>query len=144
MLSGEEIINAVNNGKIIRPAYKYVGKHKEYLPIDERIWQNIKRRHPSVICVRYFGYISQMDAIFLALHARCMLCLYLRELFFFTIGIFRFSEILFKHLDGHSFVNVGIDLVTELLLKGEGNDEVFLLKADIYDAVNILIFRRNE
>ena len=25
-----------NNGKIIRPAYKYVGHHKDYVPIDER------------------------------------------------------------------------------------------------------------
>ena len=29
----------VNNGKIIRPAYKYVGMHKEYVPIDERVWE---------------------------------------------------------------------------------------------------------
>ena len=36
--SAHRIEELVNNGKIIRPAYKYVGKHKEYLPIDERIW----------------------------------------------------------------------------------------------------------
>ena len=28
----------VNKGKIIRPAYKYVGLHKEYVPMEERIW----------------------------------------------------------------------------------------------------------
>ena len=28
----------VNNGKIIRPAYKYVGMHKEYVPMEERMW----------------------------------------------------------------------------------------------------------
>ena len=28
----------VNNGKIIRPAYKYVGMHKEYVPMEERVW----------------------------------------------------------------------------------------------------------
>ena len=28
----------VNNGKIVRPAYKYVGMHKEYVPMEERIW----------------------------------------------------------------------------------------------------------
>ena len=36
--SAHRIEELVNNGKIIRPAYKYVGKHKEYLPIDERVW----------------------------------------------------------------------------------------------------------
>ena len=36
--SAHRIEELVNNGKIIRPAYKYVGKHKEYLPIEERIW----------------------------------------------------------------------------------------------------------
>ena len=29
----EELVNA---GKIIRPAYKYVGTHKEYLPMEDR------------------------------------------------------------------------------------------------------------
>ena len=29
----EELINA---GKIIRPAYKSVASHKEYIPLDER------------------------------------------------------------------------------------------------------------
>ena len=28
----------VNNGKIVRPAYKYVGMHKEYVPMEERLW----------------------------------------------------------------------------------------------------------
>ena len=28
----------VNKGKIIRPAYKYVGIHKEYYPIADRNW----------------------------------------------------------------------------------------------------------
>ena len=36
--SAHRIEELVNNGKIIRPAYKYVGEHKEYLPIDEREW----------------------------------------------------------------------------------------------------------
>lgn len=31
----EELVNA---GKIIRPAYKYVGIHREYLDMDERFW----------------------------------------------------------------------------------------------------------
>ena len=31
-----EIRELVNNGKIIRPAYQYVGKHKPYRPISER------------------------------------------------------------------------------------------------------------
>ena len=31
----EELVNA---GKIIRPAYKYVGTHKTYLDMDERNW----------------------------------------------------------------------------------------------------------
>ena len=31
----EELLNA---GKIIRPAYKYVGTHKTYLDMDERNW----------------------------------------------------------------------------------------------------------
>ena len=36
--SAHRIEELVNNGKIIRPAYKYVGTHKEYLPIEERNW----------------------------------------------------------------------------------------------------------
>ena len=36
--SAHRIEELVNNGKIIRPAYKYVGEHKEYLPIEERNW----------------------------------------------------------------------------------------------------------
>ncbi len=36
--SAHRIEELVNNGKIIRPAYKYVGDHKEYLPIEERDW----------------------------------------------------------------------------------------------------------
>ncbi len=36
--SAHRIEELVNNGKIIRPAYKYVGSHKEYLPIEERNW----------------------------------------------------------------------------------------------------------
>ena len=35
----EEIVNA---GKIIRPAYRYVGHHREYTPIDERKTKDIK------------------------------------------------------------------------------------------------------
>ncbi len=31
----EELVNA---GKIIRPAYKYVGTHKTYLDMDDRNW----------------------------------------------------------------------------------------------------------
>lgn len=31
----EELVNA---GKIIRPAYKYVGTHKEYYPLEDRFW----------------------------------------------------------------------------------------------------------
>ena len=31
----EELVNA---GKIIRPAYKYVGSHRDYLDMDERLW----------------------------------------------------------------------------------------------------------
>ena len=34
----EEIVNA---GKIIRPAYRYVGHHREYTPIDERKTKDI-------------------------------------------------------------------------------------------------------
>ncbi|MBO4863231.1 MAG: citrate synthase [Eubacterium sp.] len=36
--SAHRIEEVVNNGKIIRPAYKYVGTHREYLPIEERNW----------------------------------------------------------------------------------------------------------
>lgn len=36
--SAHRIEELVNNGKIIRPAYKYVGFHKDYLPIEERNW----------------------------------------------------------------------------------------------------------
>ena len=34
--SAHRIEELANNGKIIRPAYKYVGTHREYQPIDER------------------------------------------------------------------------------------------------------------
>lgn len=36
--SAHRIEELVNNGKIIRPAYKFVGRHKEYIPIEERDW----------------------------------------------------------------------------------------------------------
>lgn len=36
--AAHRIEELVNHGKIIRPAYKYVGYHKEYLPIEERNW----------------------------------------------------------------------------------------------------------
>jgi citrate synthase len=36
--SAHRLEELVNNGKIIRPAYKYVGTHKEYLPIENRYW----------------------------------------------------------------------------------------------------------
>ena len=36
--SAHRIEELVNHGKIIRPAYKYVGEHREYLPIEERNW----------------------------------------------------------------------------------------------------------
>ncbi|MCM1082442.1 MAG: citrate/2-methylcitrate synthase [Clostridium sp.] len=36
--SAHRIEELVNNGKIIRPAYKFVGRHKEYIPIEERNW----------------------------------------------------------------------------------------------------------
>ena len=35
----EELVNA---GKIIRPAYRYVGHHREYQPIDKRKTTDIK------------------------------------------------------------------------------------------------------
>ena len=34
--SAHRIEELVNAGKIIRPAYKYVGTHKEYLPMEDR------------------------------------------------------------------------------------------------------------
>ena len=36
--SAHRIEELANNGKIIRPAYKYVGTHREYLPTQERNW----------------------------------------------------------------------------------------------------------
>ena len=36
--SAHRIEELVNHGKIIRPAYKYVGTHRDYLPIQERNW----------------------------------------------------------------------------------------------------------
>ena len=36
--SAHRIEELVNKGKIIRPAYKFVGHHKEYIPIEERDW----------------------------------------------------------------------------------------------------------
>ena len=36
--SAHRIEELVNNGKIIRPAYKFVGVHKEYIPIEKRTW----------------------------------------------------------------------------------------------------------
>ena len=36
--SAHRIEEIVNKGKIIRPAYKYVGEHREYLPMDKRDW----------------------------------------------------------------------------------------------------------
>ncbi|MCR5390490.1 MAG: citrate/2-methylcitrate synthase [Lachnospiraceae bacterium] len=36
--SSHRLEELVNKGKIIRPAYKYVGSHKEYYPIEERFW----------------------------------------------------------------------------------------------------------
>ncbi|MGN0435868.1 MAG: citrate/2-methylcitrate synthase [Wujia sp.] len=36
--SAHRIEELVNNGKIIRPAYKFVGVHREYIPIEERNW----------------------------------------------------------------------------------------------------------
>ena len=34
--SAHRLEELANEGKIIRPAYKYVGNHKEYKPLDER------------------------------------------------------------------------------------------------------------
>jgi citrate synthase len=36
--SAHRIEELVNNGKIIRPAYKFVGTHKNYIPMDQRDW----------------------------------------------------------------------------------------------------------
>lgn len=36
--SAHRIEELVNKGKIIRPAYKFVGHHKEYIPIEKRDW----------------------------------------------------------------------------------------------------------
>lgn len=36
--SAHRIEELVNSGKIIRPAYKFVGVHKKYVPIEERDW----------------------------------------------------------------------------------------------------------
>ncbi|MCQ2521475.1 MAG: citrate/2-methylcitrate synthase [Lachnospiraceae bacterium] len=36
--SAHRLEELVNKGKIIRPAYKYVGTHKEVLAMDERFW----------------------------------------------------------------------------------------------------------
>jgi len=35
--SAHRLEELVNKGKIIRPAYKYVGKHREYIPIVDRV-----------------------------------------------------------------------------------------------------------
>jgi citrate synthase len=34
--SAHRMEELVNNGKIIRPAYMYVGEHRDYVPLDER------------------------------------------------------------------------------------------------------------
>ena len=34
--SAHRIEELVNTGKIIRPAYKYVGHHRDYVELDER------------------------------------------------------------------------------------------------------------
>ncbi len=36
--SAHRIEELVNKGKIIRPAYKFVGLHKDYVPIEQRKW----------------------------------------------------------------------------------------------------------
>ena len=36
--SAHRLEEIINNGKIIRPAYKYVGTHKEYYYMPERDW----------------------------------------------------------------------------------------------------------
>ena len=35
---GSSIEELVNAGKIIRPAYKYVGHHKDYTELEDRNW----------------------------------------------------------------------------------------------------------
>jgi citrate synthase len=40
--SAHRIEELVNNGKIIRPAYKFVGTHKSYIPIDQRDWDEME------------------------------------------------------------------------------------------------------
>ena len=35
--SAHRLEELVNKGKIIRPAYKYVGHHREYIPMEERV-----------------------------------------------------------------------------------------------------------
>ena len=34
--SAHRIEELINMGKIIRPAYKYVGSHADYVPMDQR------------------------------------------------------------------------------------------------------------
>lgn len=34
--SAHRLEELVNNGKIIRPAYRYVGEHRDYVPVEER------------------------------------------------------------------------------------------------------------
>ena len=34
--SAHRLEELINKGKIVRPAYKYVGTHKTYVPIEER------------------------------------------------------------------------------------------------------------
>ena len=34
--SAHRLEELVNKGKIIRPAYKYVGQHKDYVPMEKR------------------------------------------------------------------------------------------------------------
>ena len=36
--SAHRLEELVNKGKIIRPAYKFVGVHKKFYDIDERYW----------------------------------------------------------------------------------------------------------
>ncbi len=38
--SAHRLEEICNNGKIIRPAYKFVGVHKEYTNMEERTWEN--------------------------------------------------------------------------------------------------------
>ena len=37
--SAHRIEELVSGGKIIRPAYKYVGHHTKYRPMEERDWE---------------------------------------------------------------------------------------------------------